>query len=52
MSAYIAVLESPFFAVVGEDGSYEIGEVPAGSYTLVVQNLKSGEAARSPVVVN
>ena len=26
--------EHPFFAVSGEDGTFEIGGLPAGSYTL------------------
>ena len=34
MSAYIGVLTHPFFAVTGEDGSFEIKDLPAGTYTL------------------
>jgi plastocyanin len=35
MKAYIGVLKHPFFAVSGEDGSYTIKGLPAGTYTVV-----------------
>ena len=35
MKAYIGVLKHPFFSVSGEDGSYTIKGVPAGTYTVV-----------------
>ena len=34
MGAYIAVFNHPFFAVTGEDGTYEIKNVPPGKYTV------------------
>jgi len=34
MSAVIVVLQSPFYATSGEDGSFEIGNVPNGTYRL------------------
>lgn len=34
MSGWMYVLEHPYFAVVGEDGSFTIDDVPPGSYTL------------------
>ncbi len=34
MSARIAVIPHPFFAVSGEDGSFTIQDVPAGSYEM------------------
>jgi hypothetical protein len=34
MKAYIGVLKHPFFAVSGEDGSFTIKGVPAGTYTV------------------
>ncbi len=52
MSAFIVVLESPYFTVPGEDGSYEIADVPAGSYTLVVHDVAAGREVRSSIEVN
>lgn len=34
MGARVAVLEHPWFAVTGEDGSFSINDVPAGTYTV------------------
>lgn len=34
MSAYAGVVNHPFFAVTGEDGSYTIEDLPAGTYTV------------------
>jgi len=33
MEGHILVLQNPFFAVVGKDGTYEIKGVPPGNYT-------------------
>ena len=35
MSAYMMVFDHPYFAVTGEDGSFEIAKVPAGTLKLV-----------------
>lgn len=35
MKAYIAVLDSPYFQVTGKDGSFDLKNVPPGTYTLV-----------------
>lgn len=34
MSAYVGVLDHPFYAVTGDDGSFEIKGLPAGRYTI------------------
>ncbi len=34
MEGHIVVLQNPFFAVVGKDGTYEIKDVPPGKYTV------------------
>ena len=34
MRAYISVLSNPFYAVTGEDGTYEIKDLPAGEYEI------------------
>jgi plastocyanin len=36
MQSYLAVLDNPFFAVSGADGSFSIPGIPAGSYTVEV----------------
>jgi len=40
MSAYVVVLETPYFAESSKDGSYEITDVPAGKYTLKIWHEK------------
>ncbi|HYE65408.1 MAG TPA: carboxypeptidase-like regulatory domain-containing protein, partial [Pyrinomonadaceae bacterium] len=37
------VLRHPFYAVTGEDGSYEIKGLPAGTYTVAAWHEKFGE---------
>ena len=34
MHAYIGVVENPYFAVSADDGSFSIGNLPAGTYTI------------------
>ena len=34
MRAWVGVLEHPYFAVTGEDGSFELTNLPPGNYTL------------------
>lgn len=36
MGAWIVVMDHPYYAVTGEDGSFTIRNVPAGTYTLEV----------------
>lgn len=43
MSAHIGVLEHPYFAVTGEDGSFSLPNLPPGDYTLVVWHEQFGE---------
>lgn len=42
MSSYIGVVAHPFFAVTGEDGSYELAGLPAGTYEIEVWHEKLG----------
>ena len=44
MSAVIAVLESPWFAVSRRDGAYTIADVPTGAYTLHVFHERATQA--------
>ena len=34
MKAYIGVVDHPYFAVTPEDGSFQLSNVPPGTYTL------------------
>jgi plastocyanin len=40
MDAFVAVLPTPYFAVTKPDGTYDIHDVPDGSYTLKVWHPK------------
>ncbi|HXB71337.1 MAG TPA: carboxypeptidase regulatory-like domain-containing protein [Candidatus Acidoferrales bacterium] len=43
MHAYMGVVEHPYFAVTGADGSFEWPNVPPGDYTVAVWHEKLGE---------
>jgi hypothetical protein len=42
MQAYIGVVDNPYFAVSGEDGSYCIGNLPLGIYAVAIWQEKLG----------
>ena len=42
MQGWVMVFDHPFFAITGEDGSFEISGVPAGTQNLVIWQAKSG----------
>jgi hypothetical protein len=42
MHAYVGVLPHPFFATSGEDGSFSIKNLPAGTYTIKAWHEKLG----------
>lgn len=42
MEAYIGVVDHPYFAVTGEDGSFRIPNLPPGTYTLDTWHEKYG----------
>jgi hypothetical protein len=42
MLGYVGVLAHPYFAVTGEDGSFSLKGLPAGTYTLEVWHEKLG----------
>jgi hypothetical protein len=50
MSAWVGVLEHPFFAVTDALGNFAINELPAGKYTIAVWHEKL-EAPDQEIVV-
>ena len=50
MQAYIGVVDHPYFAVTGADGSYSIANVPAGDYTLTAWHEEYGTMTASVTV--
>ncbi len=43
MSAWIAVSGHPYVAITGDDGTYAINDIPAGTYTLTAWHEKLGK---------
>jgi plastocyanin len=46
MHAYIGVVEHPYFAVTGQDGSFELANLPPGDYTIAVWHEKLGDQTK------
>lgn len=46
MHAYIGVVDNPYFAVTGSDGTFELKNVPPGQYTLAFWQEKLGEGTK------
>jgi hypothetical protein len=46
MYAYVGVVEHPFFAVSGKDGTFHIKNVPAGKYVVEAYHRKAGKQTR------
>lgn len=42
MFAYVCVVDHPYFAVSGKDGTYKIADLPPGKYTVEATHLKVG----------
>ncbi len=42
MNAYVGVFTHPFYAVTGDDGTFEIKDLPAGEYTVEAWHEKYG----------
>jgi hypothetical protein len=43
MLAHIYVADSPYYALTGKDGSFNIGDIPPGDYTLVASQYYLGD---------
>ena len=50
MEAYIGVVTNPYHAVTGDDGSFAIKGVPAGTYTLAIWTASFGAQERELTV--
>lgn len=50
MSSYVGVVEHPYYAVSGEDGSFNIDSLPAGTYTLEAWHEELGTATQQVTV--
>jgi Carboxypeptidase regulatory-like domain len=50
MLAWVYVADSPYYALTGKDGSFRIGDVPPGNYTLVATHDYTGDT-EMPVTV-
>lgn len=52
MNAYVAVFDHPFFAVTGDEGRFELKDIPAGTYTLVAWQERYGERRQKITVTD
>jgi len=52
MKAYILVFNHPYFAVTAQDGSFEISDVPAGSYKVTIWHEKLGTKTQQVTVAD
>jgi hypothetical protein len=43
MSAYVGVMDNPFYSVTGADGTFTLKDLPAGDYEIVAWHEKYGE---------
>ena len=43
MSAYVGVLDNPFYSVTGDDGTFSLKGLPAGEYEIAAWHEKYGE---------
>ena len=50
MTAYIGIVSHPYFSVSGPDGTFTIGKVPAGTYTMKTWHERFGELSRKVTV--
>ncbi len=52
MDAYVVAVETPYFAVSGDGGSYAINEVPDGIYTIAVWHERLKKPHKQSITVS
>jgi hypothetical protein len=52
MHAYVGVLPHPYFATTGDDGTYAIANLPAGTYTIEVWHESFGSQTATVTVAD
>jgi uncharacterized protein (DUF2141 family) len=50
MSAYCGVLDNPFYSVTGEDGTFALNKLPAGTYVVEAWHEKYGTQSQTVTV--
>ncbi len=50
MRGYIAVFKHPYFAVTGKDGSFDLGNLPPGTYTIKAWHEKLGTSTQTVTI--
>jgi plastocyanin len=50
MNAYVGVLNHPYFAVTKDDGTFELKDLPAGTYTIEAWHEKLGTQTQSVTI--
>jgi plastocyanin len=46
MFSWVTVLDTPYFAVTGPDGTFKIANVPPGKHTIQISHRKAGKATK------